>query len=211
MRVKRILLLGGMALALAAFAGPAVASGAEIKDEGQGVNDKEIELRSTPTVLGEGVVYDKTRFEALGSGVECVMHATVTIDGATIKVTSFTITTSTCASFGNPYSNCEIETDEPTPATFAVAVDAGNFTITAGTIHQTYKTKAGAPECFTKQNDITFKNVTMTPNKVKAIGTVALGGEVRIDTALSPNPGSKATLVGTLQVVGPDAGTYEIA
>ncbi len=209
MRVKKILLLASMTLALAAFAGPAVASAVHVKDAGKEVHDKTFELTSTQT---GGGVFDKTKFEALGSGIECVVHATITVDTTTIKFTSYTITTSTCTSFGNPYVNCEIESDNPTPATFAVAVDAEKFTITAGTIHQAYKTKAGALEpCFTTQNDMTFKKVTLTPNNVNAISALTLGGEVRIDNVLSPTVGQKATLVGTLEVVGADAGTYEIA
>ncbi len=209
MRVKRILLLASMALTLGAFAGPAVASAVHVKDEGKEVVDKTFELTSTQTVGG---VSDKTKFEALGSGIECVMHITVTINATTIKVTSYTITTNTCVYFNNPYSNCEIESDNPTPATFTVGVDAAKFTITAGTIHMNLKTRLGAPEsCFTTQNDITFKNVTMTPNNVNSISSLTLGGEVRFDTDLNPNPGVKAIMAGTFSVVGADAGTYEIA
>ncbi len=211
MSIKKILLLGSMALALAAFAAPTVASAAEIKDAGKQVHDETFELTSTTTNVGGNHVFDKTKFEALGSGIECVVHATVTVDTATVHVTSFTITTSTCTSFGNPYSNCEVESDNPT-VPFPVTVDAEKFTMTSGTIDGALKTKAGAPEaCFTTTNNITIKNVTLTPNNTKAISSLALGGELRVDTALNPSPGSKATAVGTLQVVGAAAGTYEIA
>ncbi len=210
MSTKKIMLLGSMALALVALAVPASASAVHVTDQGKEVHNKTFELTSTTTAGG---VVDKTKFEALGSGIECVIHVVVKVDTTTITVQSFTVTTSTCASFGNPYSNCEIETDEPTPATFAVSVDATQFTITAGKIDGNLKTKPGAPEpCFTTQNDITVgsKGVTMTPDSVSAIKVLTLGGELRVDTALNPNPGSKATAVGALEVVGADAGTYEI-
>ncbi len=78
MRVKKILLLASMVLALGVFAGPAVALGAHVKDAGKEVHDKTFELTSTTTNVGGNHVFDKTEFEALGSGFECVVHATIT-------------------------------------------------------------------------------------------------------------------------------------
>jgi hypothetical protein len=97
MSIKKIALLASMALAAMAVVG--TASAAAETPKLYDLEHTEVELKGA------------ARFQALGSGIECEVHATLTHGSGegTPLVASLEITTSTCAGYGKIYKECEVE------------------------------------------------------------------------------------------------------
>lgn len=193
---KKILLLAGMALALVAFAAPAVAAAQDtLLDNGATVADKEAELSG------------EIGFSSLGGGIDCTAHAKITINSLVVRVVSLNITTSTCKGTGG-LSGCTVTTDSVTnlPWTVDVLTKPSRLTITNVTIHNTLSPTVGKV-CSPKNLTVEFASVTATPDNAAAIKKVTIEGE---GTATIEGVAVEAEASGSLSVVGANSGTYQI-
>jgi len=169
--LKKTMLLASMALAVAAFAVPAVASAeGTITHDGQPVpTNNVVEL-----TLSGFMEFD---IPALDSGYGCDVEATVELVSGhpSTGTTSFDIVnTETCVGTGL-LADCELVEDE-TNAPYHVAVSSEDFTVTkpGGVIEINNLFDEG---CIVPAAQLTFNEVTMTPDDPTSISTVTLSGE----------------------------------
>lgn len=189
MSIKKMMLLAGMAMAVVAFAAPAMAVANEMTDEG------------TPVAAGtEAQLSGTAKFTSIiffvESGIECNVHATLTAETAETGQTEFEITTSSCKGFGF-LNGCEVVADELTGNPWETHVSSSNtLTVTDVTIHSTQDS-----ECAMENIFLQFGEVTATVDDPASISSVTLSG-TGMANELS------ATASGELSVT--PANTYEI-
>jgi len=169
--LKKMMLLASMALAVAAFAVPAIASA-----EGTLTHD------SVPVPTNNVVELTLTGFAefdvpALDAGYGCDVEATVELVSGhpSTGTTSFDIVnTETCVGTGL-LADCELVEDE-TNAPYHVAVGSEDFTVTkpGGVIEINNLFDEG---CIVPAAQLTFNEVTVTPDDPTSISTVTLSGE----------------------------------
>lgn len=187
--------------------------GTIILDEG-----KEIQNDQLINFSGNNV-----KFEALGSGIECVVHATITANENVTRVTKFEITTSTCIFFGNPFKNCKFEaTEGDTVTNLPWTIDPQTsggidvLTLTGGAegkegrVDNKLESIAGKT-CFTTQNDVRLSHegvfgVTLEVTTVGGFITGAVaGGNIRVVNSLGE---STAGARGTFTIEAGKEKTY---
>lgn len=193
MNIKKVLLLSSMALALVAFVVPASASALTLKDSGAEVVNKEAELRGPIS------------FSSLGGGIQCEGDAKITVNGQVVRVSSLTITTTTCVGSGG-LAGCTVTGDSVTNIPWTIDVDATLLTITGVTIHNTLSPTTGKT-CSPKTLKIEFAVVKATPDSTTAIHSVSISGE---GAAFIEGVEVEAEAHGSLNVQSTDSGTYAI-
>lgn len=194
MNIKKVLLLTSVALAVTAAAIPASASAVELKDNGNQLINREIEINGNVKVT------------ALGSGTECAVDARILVNKATVEMKKFEVTVATCVIIGAGLKNCKVKSTLTTSIPWAMKFTMENLTMQTGLIDTELESKAGVV-CPTKTRDITIKDVRLTPDNVNAISFFTVFGEVKIDT----DGGKEETGVmeGSLSVAGADSKTFE--
>jgi hypothetical protein len=155
-----------------------------------------------------------TRFDVLGSGIECTVHAKVTYDGNSMGEVHFEITAPACIGYGATFYACEVGKVTNTP------VGRTNFEWKA---HLT-----SAPAAFLFLNALVkaaLKNcesgktiVTRYPKGVRVLPT---DGNQPLEAATLRSPGATGSIdggtefplevQGTLEVTGTDRGMYIIS
>jgi len=195
--LKKTMLLASMALAVAVFAVPAIASAAgTITHNGQPVaTNTTVEL----TLAG----FMEFDIPALDSGYRCDVEATVDLVSghpSTGSTTFEIINTENCVGTGL-FAGCELE-EHSTNDPFHVAVTSTDFVITksGGTLVTSSECD---PTCIVPALEFTFEETTVTPNNANSISTVTLHGDGVEDVT-----GLPTTLTGDLFV--DPAGTYGI-
>lgn len=191
--MKRIILFATAGIAALALAAPVTASASQITNEGAPIEEHtEVGLRG------------QVRWEFLGTGIRCIVHATLTTEdgtSATTSISSFQITTETCEGFGFQFSGCNVESDTVDGLPWSIAIDESSLTISTGTITETLG------HCFSERYDWTGATLTATVDNPASISSVSMSGSFTLDTDSESIP---AVTRGTLQVVGEAAGTYAI-
>jgi hypothetical protein len=197
MAIGRVLVLAGVALVAVAAALPAPASALTIKDGGKTLENKEIPLTGQIKVLSGG------------TGMECAVDMTIFVNGSTVDVTKFSVTTETCVGIGSLYAGCAVSSDEAT-LPWAVVVHEENLEFPSAPVDMTLKPK---PEkaCLITKNNITQKNVGFwridINNKTKRPFVAA---EYLALATVDTNLGSfEAEVTGKFEFVGASAETYE--
>lgn len=198
MRIKRSPLVAGVALAAIAVALPATASAFTIKDNGKILENAEIPLTG------------QVKVQSSGTGLECTVHMTLFVNGNTVDVTKFAITTNSCAGFGSIYAGCEMSSDKST-LPWAVTVHEENLEVPFGAIDTTLKAKPGKT-CAVGENNVTLENAGFwwindlgkTKRPYTAVEYIAVAV---MDTNLGKLMG-EAT--GKFEFVEASAETYEI-
>ncbi len=198
MRIKRSLLLIGAALAAITVVLPATASAFTIKDNGKTLENVEIPLTG------------QFKFQSSGTGMECTVHMALFVNGNTVDVTKFAITTKSCAGFGSLYAGCEMSSDEAT-LPWSVTVHEENLEVPFGAVDSTLKAKPGKT-CTVKESNITLKNAGFwwindlgkTKRPYTAVEYIAAAV---IDTNLGELSGEAS---GRFEFVEASAETYEI-
>src|SRR5262245_44681883 len=132
----------GFCLGIVSLSLASAVQAAEIKDKGSPVSDATVKLTG------------KTKFQALGSGIECLAHVTVTGGGSKGEVTTAELTTSSCLGFGTPYKNCNVASAVATTPWPGSVISTG-FTSGSGVIDATLGSVSGKT-CFTKKNIISW-------------------------------------------------------
>jgi hypothetical protein len=197
MNIRKLqIFVGSVVLALVA---PATASAFTIKDGGKTLEGVNIPLTG------------KLKVQALGSGIECTVDTTISVNVDTVDVTAFNLTTSTCVSFGTLYQNCEIASDEAT-VPWSVTVNENGLEVPFGSVDITLKPKPGKT-CFTKKNDVTLEKAGFywinDQGKTKPPYTdIEYLAAATVDTDSGK---SAAVAEGTFEFVGMSAETYAIA
>lgn len=199
MSVKQALLLAVMGLALLASAAPGTAAAFQIKDHGNSVEDKEFESSG------------KVKYEALGSGVECTVHQRITANGTTATVTKSEFTASTCITFGNPYKNCKVTSVTTTGLPWSVTVEETSLTFSED-IDFTFESLPGKTCAFSASETVT-QTVEHPTDVNKKTNPIARGWEKKSTTTCKDKVFGETTEAetGTLEVLGSDSETYEIA
>lgn len=199
MTIRKLQILVGVGSAMLAFVAPATASAFTIKDSGKTLEGVSIPLTG------------KLKVQALGSGIECTVDTTLTVNVDTVDVTEVSFTTKTCVSFGTPYKDCEIASDEST-VPWSVTVTEKGLEVPFGAIDITLKPKPGK-SCFTEKNNLTLENAGFywinDQAKTKPPYTdIEYIAAATVDT----NLGKSATVAeGTFEFVGVSAETYAIS
>jgi hypothetical protein len=193
MKIKKILLLAGMALAATAFASPAGASGSVWRHEGVPLTTK-VKLG-----LSGGEIFQL----GVADGMTCPVHATLfTEGGSTGKMTAFEISNVGCFGFGE-FGECEPIVAQAIGLPWLVDVNTSDLTITGGRIRRTFD--AGCP---IEEVESTLGAITATLNEPTEITELEFSGEGSADI----NPGSTTgySTFGAFEVEGANAGTYGI-
>jgi hypothetical protein len=180
--LKKMMMLAGMALMVAAFVGTASAS-ANTRWVHWTVNAEEAEEKTTVEEITEDFT-GFAKFEvvgATGNNFGCNVHAhvhgytktnpTTGTKEAHAEVTSFEITTSTCKGEG-VFATCELESHSNTAEEkpWTVDVSTTDFVVTNVAIKNTYK------NCLVAPANLSFPEVTATPNNPEKINCLTLTG-----------------------------------
>lgn len=195
MTIRKALILATLVMAFAALAIPAVASATTLKDGGKEVADREFEITGT------------WGFGGLGGRVECVVHAKITVNGLVVRVVKFETTTATCVGSGG-LAGCTVTNDAPKNLPWTVDPDPGGvLTITGFTISLTLSPTVGKT-CAPKNLEFSVPHLFWAVDNSKSIHSGSLSGE---GSELIEGVEVEAEASGSLEVVGTDSGTYEIA
>jgi hypothetical protein len=151
MTFKKMLLVASMALAAIAFAAPASASALEWTDEGEPYAGEASDTLSGKLSFGNPA--------AGQSKFGCTVHAGVSGEGgsSTGTLTSFNVTTSTCAGEG-AFATCKLKEDSTTGLPAVVHITGTNtLTITGPiVIHNHYE------GCGITKSTLTISDATLT-------------------------------------------------
>jgi hypothetical protein len=199
MMIKKMLLLGAMALAAVAFAVPATASAAD-------------EWTDNHVPLQEGQTANQSfeGFLSFNAGPNGTFGCDVTVEieaegGSHATIKKFNPTTSTCKGTGPAFTNCELIADKSNVLSAGwdlsfttTTAGAGTLTATTGdlTIHNEYAgCTSGLPT-----SHLEFKSIAVTPTLDSKdtitgihIGGVATTGPVASGTVV-PEPADARTL-----------------
>jgi len=164
LRIKRIVLLAGMALAAVAAMAPASASAEATwtHDFEQLKKDAKVELSGRAGIVIPGV-----------AGYDCIMHASLTLKGnsSTGTVDSLTITTSTCTGTGL-LAGCGVKKDTAEELPWSIHV-----TTEADAVIKDIKFQFTFDEfCAAKENVTSFLVSTAVPDNAGSITTLTLSG-----------------------------------
>jgi hypothetical protein len=197
MSIKKALLLAAMALStMAAAITPASAFA-----EGNGVltDPPGTPVAGARTISLTGV----TKFNTLGSGIECVVHATTTYDGDSTGEVHFEVTIATCKGFGATFTGCELEKITNTPA------GKTDFT------WETHLTKTPLGILIT--NPVVSSNLkncgsdkTITTSYPKGIKASPTGGKQPIESVTLSSTGGTASINGGANLPCVSEGTLEV-
>jgi hypothetical protein len=191
---KKTMLLVTAAVAMVALAVPAAASaGGTLFHEGKEVaTDSHVSIELTGRATFD--------IPDAASSFGCDVHSDVTLKAGhpSHGTATFEITTETCEGEGL-LAGCELE-DHSTNGPFTVTVTTEDFIIHDIEINNEFK-----PGCFVPGSQLTFDEVTATPDATGAISTVELEGD-----GIDHVTGLPIEATGDLSVGGGNAGTYGI-
>lgn len=194
MNLKKSLPTITAALAMLLIAVPGVASAATVTEEGKTIEEAEIPLSGQVLV------------SALGTGMECDLHATVSVDVDTVHVTEFGLTTASCKGFGSIYAGCEVVSDAAS-VPWPVSVTEEYLEV------QSAEVEMSLANCLTSETTIKLGNMRVyLVNYLKQTKPLYTGLE------FGPEPRPIVTALGEfegevssdMEFVGAPEGTYEI-
>jgi hypothetical protein len=228
MSIKNRLLLSvaAMAIALTAFASPTMAAEDGVLRDvttGQPITDP----AGGPVELH---FVGWTKFEVLGTGIECHVTALYTPTGAEGKtgdITDFTLETNTCHGFGSIYNGCKVTTDSILNEPYHVTVTKTDFDVTATNIVIASTLSSCMDSNVTFLNFFYEEGITLKPlktgtrtvtNTAGNLGTTAAAGEpiAGVDfsapVVIESNFGEFGLeVVGELELTSPERCTYKLA
>lgn len=149
-----------------------------------------------------------TREKGNEMGLECALDSTLFVNVDTIEMTEFKLTTSTCTFFGNPFKQCEMESDVATVPWSVSIVSEEELEIPSGVVD------IGLKNCFTTKFNATFSGVRLKRinwkwETVRPYVGFEFGPSPKFDT---DSGAMTATVKGDLEFTGsnPEKETYEI-
>jgi hypothetical protein len=228
MSIKKSLLpsFAAMAIALTAFASSAMAAeDGVLKDvtTGNPITDP----AGAPVELH---FVGWTKFETLGTGIECHVTALYTptgTEGKTGDITGFTPITSSCHGFGSIYNGCKITSDSVLNQPYHVTVTKTDFDVTATNIAITNTFSSCVNSNVTFENLFFEEGATLKPLKTGTrtvtdtagnLGTTAAAGDPIAGVELSAQGVAENNLgeigielTGELELTSPERCTYKLA
>ena len=190
MTVKKVLLFASAALAIMAFAAPALANAEKLYDA---KTESEIHQHIEFNVNGT----DKFRFNG-NNGFDCKVEMVYTTEGAVNRISSYKITS--CTGVGI-FSTCKVKSTEITGIPWTVDLKGGKIIITDKTIDLNLE------KCLATFFKVYFKEEVMTPDKLKGFGLMT-ASEAE-DTTEDGETGTGHT-TSEFEVQGEAKGTYGI-
>jgi len=202
MNLKRMFLLGVMAVTAVAFASSALGSGGEDSEwthEGSPLEGHtEIELSGTISL----------NVSSAEASMECPVHVVLTpTSSGEGEVASYETTFAECQG-GGSLKDCVVDSEKNTKEPWKEDIKKEHVIVTNVTVDTYYKKD---PKCPYPGIESTTKEITIVPLKKGApLGTVELEGatSVTVEGVPFPVPGQ---LTGTLEATGEDAETYELS
>lgn len=191
MNIKRMLVLASMALAIAAFAVPAIAS-----------EEEEMYDAATEEGIGGHIEFDLKGDESylfFGSGFDCKIELVFTTEGKLNRIKSYKV--KDCKGTGI-FKNCVVKSTESTDLPWTVDLKGGEIIVKDKTIDLNLE------KCGSTLFKVYFKAESMTPDKLKGFGFMT--GSEEEDVTEYGESESSGKSNATLEVVGEDSGTWGI-